>query len=155
MSYTLLVIDMQDGFLRRFYSDEERAKVIAGCRRAVMRAIAHGAEIMDVNYRGSYGPTIPEIRHLWRTYKKLGGSVKKVLKSSDGGGDEVMEAEPQHDEMLACGVNAGACVRSTVWELREGHDQTVYVIAEAIANSWGGCEGDLDYYEQNGMLTTL
>jgi nicotinamidase-related amidase len=159
MSYTLLVIDMQKGFLQGFRYPEEKEKVIEGCRRAVMKAIADGAEILDVNYRGSYGPTIPEIRNLWKGYKKyFKGQVKKVMKCNDGGGDEVMEVtnnDPLNGEFIACGVNAGACVRSTVLELVRDHGKTVYVIGEAVANCWGGCEGDLDYYDENGMLTNL
>lgn len=154
--YTLLVIDMQAGFLNRFEDDEEKQEVIDNCRRVVQKAIADGAEIMDVNYEGSYGPTIPEIRHLWRDYKKyFPGHVKKVMKPYDGGGDQVMEANPQYDEFLACGINAGACVRSTVFELRNGYDQDVYVIAEAVANCWGGKYGDLEWFEENAMLTNM
>ena len=151
--YTLLVIDMQRGFLKGFKHDEEREKVIENCRRAVVKAIADGAEIIDVNYRGSYGPTIGEIRNLWRRYKKLfKGNVKKVVKWSDGGGDEVMEAEPQYFDMLACGINAGACVRFTVLELYKKHKQNVHVIASAVANSWGSCDSDLKYFRNNGIL---
>lgn len=150
--YTLLVIDMQKGFLDRFYSEEKRDTVIQNCRLAVMSAIADGAEIIDVNYRGSYGPTIPEIRHLWRKYKQLGGRVKKVIKYNDGGGDEVMQADPQETEIIACGINAGACVQSTVYELLYHHQQKVSVIASAVANSWGGCSGDLEYLKQRGIL---
>lgn len=150
--YTLLVIDMQEGFLKRFESEEERDRVVHNCRLAVMAAIADGAEIIDVNYRGGYGPTIPEIRHLWRKYKQLGGPVKKAIKAWDGGGNEVMQAEPQGDELLACGINAGACVRSTVFELKEEHDQRVYVLPHAVANSWGGCWGDIDWFERNGLI---
>jgi nicotinamidase-related amidase len=154
--YTLLVIDMQAGFLNRFDDEDEKQEVIDNCRRVVMKAIADGAEIIDVNYIGSYGPTIPEIRNLWRGYKKMfKHNVKKVMKPYDGGGDQVMEADPQYDEFLACGINAGACVRSTVFELRDGHGVDVYVIAEAVANCWGGKDSDLDHFENNAMLTNM
>lgn len=155
--YTLLVIDMQNGFLHDFKYKEEKKKVIQGCKRAVMKAIADGAEILDVNYRGYYGPTIPEIRNLWKVYNKyFKTKVKKVMKSQDGGGDEVMDAtdnDPLNGEFIACGVNAGACVRSTVLDLVHEYGKTVYVIGDAVANCWGGCDSDLEYYDAYGMLT--
>jgi len=154
--YTLLVIDMQEGFLNYFNSGEEKRKAIHGCKRAVLQAIADGAEIIDVNYRGGYGPTIPEIKNLWKKYERMfKGMVKKVVKPRDGGGYEIMAVEPQHDEFLACGINAGACVRSTVFELKNMYHRNVSVIQDAVANSWGNSDSDCMFFKQNGMLTNF
>lgn len=156
--YTLLVIDMQKGFLDQFDSRNNSAakvSVIEGCKRAIRQAIKDGAEIFDVNYRGSYGPTIPALKRLWYKYKKMYPErFKKVVKSWDGGGKEVLAAEPQGDFMLTCGINAGACVYETVRQLRNAHVD-IYVLAEAVANSWGHCEGDLDYYRNINILKSV
>jgi nicotinamidase-related amidase len=153
--YTLVVVDMQPGFLKRFEEyDNTMAKdeVIEGCRRAVVQAIADGAEIIDLNYDSRYGElgtTIPEIQSLWSGYRKL--FKKRVVyleKGRDGGGDVIMENGVAEDEIRVCGINAGACVRDTVWELsnRMIDNQHVVVLADAIANAWNyDCESDIEY----------
>ena len=158
--YTLLVIDMQRGFLERFSNEEEKEKVVDNCRRVVVKAIADGAEIIDVNYRepnyGTYGPTIPEIRNLWERYSKMfKRNVKKIIKDHDGGGFPIIQSEPQHKIFYACGINLGACVAETVDELRHNYDQEVYIIEEAVANCWGGCKSDLMRYERDGILVNM
>ena len=155
--YTLVVIDMQPGFLKRFSEFEnEMAKdeVIEGCRQAVVKAIADGAEIIDLNYDSKYGdlgPTIPEIADLWKGYSKMfKGRVSYLQKSQDGGGDEIMENGVAENEIRVCGINAGACVRDTVWELSQRmiDDQRILVLADAVANAWSySCECDLEYMD--------
>jgi len=155
--YTLVVIDMQPGFLKRFddyNNDMAKDEVIEGVRQAVVKAIADGAEIIDVNYDSRYGdlgPTIPEIASLWSGYRKLFKSrVSYVEKGSDGGGDEIMENGVAENEIRVCGINAGACVRDTVRQLdqRMIDDQRILVIADAVANAWSyGCESDLEYMD--------
>ena len=142
--YTLLVIDMQSEFLDTFRHDDERTNVIAEVQQTVLQAIEDGAEIIDVNYGGyDLDPTITDISMLWKDYNK----VKKVTKRSDGGGEEVMQAKPANTQLRACGINLGACVRSTVYQLRDTHFQEVRVVANAVANSWGNVDDDLDYME--------
>ena len=161
--YTLLVIDMQRGFLERFSNQKEKEKVVDNCRRVVVKAIADGAEIIDINYREPtsgfdmvYGPTIPEIRNLWKRYSKMSKrNVKKIIKDQDGGGFPIIQAEPQHKIFYACGINLGACVSATVDELRHEYDQEVFVIEEAVANCWGECKSDLERYERDGILVNM
>jgi hypothetical protein len=163
--YTLLVIDMQKGFLDRFDEYDNtlaKSEVIRGCQRAVIRAIADGAEIIDVNYSehlGPLGPTIPEIADLWKGYKKLfKGRVSWVEKRSNGGGHEVMRNGIAEDEIRVCGVNAGACVRDTVWELDQKmiDNQHIRVLADAVANCWDyDCSGDLEYLESLDTVECL
>jgi len=141
--YTLLVIDMQTKFLNRFDSYEIKNEVIFRCRQAVLKAIADGAEIIEVKYVGTdgnldyYGNTIEEISNLWKQYKKyFPSAVKTVYKKDDGGGEEVLQAKPQYEDLIVCGINLGACVGETVYQLRK-HKQNVRIIQEAVANSWG------------------
>lgn len=161
--YTVLVIDMQRGFLNRFSNKRNLQTLIANCRRVVVKAIADGAEIIDVNYRDPdkgfglpYGPTIPEIKNLWKHYQKLfKNNVKRVIKHEDNGGFPIMEAQPQHKTLYACGINLGACVGATVDELIEDFDQDVLIIEEAVANCWGGHDEDLQRYEKQGILVNM
>lgn len=155
--YTLVVIDMQSGFLNRFdeYGNTEAKKeVIKGVKRAVVKAIADGAEIIDVNYDSRYGylgPTIPEIADLWKGYRKLFKKrVSYVEKSSDGGGREILANGVAEKEIRVCGINAGACVKSTVCQLDKEmvDDEHILVIADAVANAWSySYEGDLEYMD--------
>lgn len=152
MSYTLLVVDMQRGFLRNFRDDDDADNVVNGVQEAVSQAVKDNAEIIDLNYdyaHASYGPTIAPIRHLWRSYKKENpGKVKKVTKNHDGGGHEVLAAEPAHDNIRVCGINLGACVKETVKEIMANSHFEVEIIEEAVANSWGGVEDDLYQFEE-------
>ena len=160
--YTLLVIDMQPGFLKRFDEYQNtlaKDEVIAGCREKVQQAIADGAQIIDVNYTDNFGPlgaTIPEIADLWKGYKKLfKRRVSKVMKSGDGGGAEI-HPHLQEEQIRVCGINAGACVRDTVWQLSERciDNEHIRVYADAVANAWNyDCEGDLAYMNDFACTT--
>ena len=158
--YTLVVVDMQPGFLKRFEdykNDEVKNEVIKGCQLAVIEAIADGAEIIDLNYdnrHGELGPTIPEIADLWKGYKKLFKKrVSYVEKGRDGGGEELHRNGIAENEIRVCGINAGACVKETVIELALNFGHDVSVISSAVGNAWtDSCEQDLDHMEMYAVI---
>lgn len=114
MSFTLLVIDMQD-----YFSASHSERVQRACIREIKRAIREKATIIYVEYEG-YGPTIPQLTDVTSSAKYR--KAYHVIKDDDDGGQEVIDfLKEKHLPRLklrVCGVNTDYCVLATTRSLQ-------------------------------------
>lgn len=127
--YTLVIVDMQTGFID---SDHDFA-VISGVIRAIKKAKKNLSDIIVVEYSGS-GKTLPDIMRTLRGYRK----VHRVQKHKDDGSVPVLRNIRRNGlglNLRVCGVNLDACVRRTVWGLVEKSAAEVKVLKQATNSS--------------------
>lgn len=131
MSYSLIVIDMQEDF---FVTPD--LEVTKNVQREVRDAVEAGADIIYVEY--SYcGPTLPVITAMSDGYNKN----FYVTKSDDNGSKEIYERVKEYklydNYFKVTGVNTDCCVRSTVLGLCDRFPKArVEVINDACASLW-------------------
>lgn len=127
ISRTLIIIDMQDDFM----------KAGSACLRHVLHEItlakARGAGIVILEYQDC-GKTAKEIRQMLEGYKNKVTAVKM----KNGGGEEFFAVAERKrfntGKVRVCGVNRAWCVKDTVKELLDkGVDVEV-----AINATWCG-----------------
>ena len=106
--YTLVVVDMQPKFVA---SQNERT--IKMVQKEIKMAMDNKCPIVFLEYE-EYGPTDKRLKEVIKGYKKC----KFVKKRMDDGSDYVIRICNLHKYPLnnfrVCGVNTGACVKSTV-----------------------------------------
>jgi nicotinamidase-related amidase len=141
----LIIIDMQYEFKR------SAEKVVEAVCEVAKEAIAAHETIVLVEYACDlvwHGHkeqececrTFDEIMAILNGYDKL----VRVVKSTDGGGDEVIEAVESFPPVVdVCGVNTNACVRETVVRLATRVSDTEFVLLVNACNStWHGQSPD-------------
>lgn len=148
MNYSLVVIDMQDYFLKNVLQKHD--DIIQKCKAEIIKAINDKAQIIFLEYDG-YGETISELKEIVtdHCYDKL----LQVTKADDDGGDELLNALIKFNlpiHIKVCGVNTDCCVYDTVsgflHEMKGmpasyAEISNVQVIIDACASSWDHKEG--------------
>lgn len=139
MSYTLVVVDMQDKF-----PASNGPTIVSNCQREISKAIRDGAGIIFLEYSG-YPATKKEIFDLVDGYNL----ARSTVKCCDDGSLEAQNVINEHnlnkDYIKVCGVNTDYCVRSTVEGLRELYPFAfIEVIADACDSSWDHSTGLLN-----------
>lgn len=130
MKTALVVIDMQEQF------KETARPVLPKVRRAIRHAKAEGWPIVHLFYGGirMSEDGIPPIHGLRAAL--LNPSVIQVEKEDDGGGDELCDALYRHsvevDRVVFAGVNATACVASTVAGFARNRPDVECIVSEAV-----------------------
>lgn len=149
--YALVIVDMQPKF-----KASNDIRCIANCVREVRKAIECGATIIVLEYsrRGNERghKTHEAIRKLVQAYE----NSFFIIKNEDDGSHAIyaqdVKLDPDNLHFRLCGVNLGACVRSTAIGLREYFpDAHIEIIADAVnqpkewEKSYGG-------YENHGFI---
>jgi nicotinamidase-related amidase len=139
MSYTLVVVDMQDTF-----PASRNRRVRANCKREIMLAMERGADIIFVEYIGQ-GPTIPSLVRLTDSYHR----VFFTRKSTDDGSKEVTKTIKDNrlksKRIKIVGVNTNCCVLETVSGLSSRMKKSsLEVMAKA-------CNSSSRYYHLDGL----
>lgn len=111
-SEALVVIDMQPGFGSSY-------PIIKKVAKEIKRAVKLGHHIIVVEY-GGFQQTWPYLRSLMKNYD----NQTFVEKCTDGGGHDILELIkcanlPDFSKFRLCGVNFGACVKRTAWQLAD------------------------------------
>lgn len=134
MSYTLVVVDMQDTF-----SAANDARVRLNCSKEITKAMSAKAAIIFVEYSGQ-GPTLPGLTNLTIGYDL----VFTTIKSGNDGSREVESVindnDLPNDNIKVIGVNTDYCVLETVFGLSENMDPAKL---QVIANA---CWSDYDHH---------
>ena len=130
----LVIIDMQIHFCTS--EDESTQKA---CIREIKRAKRRNMPIIFLEYEG-FGATQPDLMQALGVYKK----VKTLTKSTDSGSDEIssllLRQWTSIQTLRICGVNAGACVISTIRGLQWGKKFELIAVADAINCLYAGKE---------------
>ena len=138
MSYSLIIIDMQE-----YFDAACDYRTQMACRKAIRKAMKDDAAILLVEYRGC-GKTAATLAGLLDGYK----NAHVVKKSNDDGGKEVVrklrrEKLPR-GTIRVCGVNTDACVEDTVRGImRNMRKRTpeIQVLANACNSNYSHREG--------------
>ena len=135
MDKTLIIIDMQP-----FFDTANDPNTIKEVIKLVKQANKRGSPIIVVEYNDLY----EEIEHNC-TIASIMTEVKKnkhfiiVSKDRDDGSQEIIQAAKDHGISLKytqiCGVNTGACVRSTVEGLAGCKPNYTFEIVSAACNA--------------------
>jgi len=133
MSYTLVVVDMQDSF-----NAANEPNVRNNIEREIKKAMAVKAAVIFLEYSGM-GPTIPRLTRLTDGYERGFSAIKN---HNDGSRqvENLIDAHnlPRH-KIKVTGVNTDYCVRETVFGLAANMKPTrLQVIADA-------CWSDYDH----------
>jgi nicotinamidase-related amidase len=128
----LVIIDMQPEFCYAAKS------IIPQVVKAIEKAKKEQKEILLIEYAykdSSHTRTYREILQTVSTYK----NKKVVYKYSDDGSKEIMQILEKRKVIIdVCGVNLGACVRSTVKGLlRNTNIQRINILKKAVNDEWG------------------
>lgn len=130
----LVVIDMQDDFLRKLRK-EDREELVSCVVELVKKARAENRPIVLVTYKGS-GPTLYDIQKHLKGYLLL----YRVPKTDNDGSEELnklfdtLRVKPK--TLTVCGVNLSHCVLETVSGLI-ARGYKCRVVKESTANSDG------------------
>ena len=130
MSYSLIVVDMQD----YFYASRGK-RVRKACIREIKQAMQDQATILYVEYSPeNYGPTIPQLTNI--TNKAKYKKVYHVSKYDNDGGQEVVDFLTKKHlpkmNLRVCGVNTNYCVRATVSGIHhKSPNSNIHVVADA------------------------
>src|SRR5574337_1932066 len=132
MSYSLIVVDMQDYFLA-----SRLKRVQNNCIREIKKAMDDNATIVFVEFDG-YGPTIPQLTSLVKNkkYKKS----HTVLKNMDDGGQPIhkllVKRHLPRRNLKVCGVNTQYCVLSTIEGLMSRlKESSIEVVGDEIGRA--------------------
>jgi nicotinamidase-related amidase len=138
--HTLVVVDMQPSW----FTDAGKDKVIAGCKRAIKKAMRNKNPIIFVEWDGDRHPTTPKLTDLTDGYKR----AFTVAKACQDGSPQVVglieKKRLPKRVVRVCGVNTTACVLSTVGGLREKLNSTLHVLEDAVGGHW-----DDNWYAQH------
>ena len=133
MSYSLIVIDMQEYFEAACDTETQRA-----CKKAIRKAMKDNATILLVEYRGC-GRTAATLAGLVDGYK----NAHVVKKSDDNGGYEVVrklrKKRLPRSTLRICGVNTDACVEATVYGIKKNMKNRLPEI-QVLADACNSCE---------------
>lgn len=132
--YTLVVIDMQDGFNPDNYA-------ISKIKKHIIKAKIDNMPIMFVEYHDyqeedDYGSTIYELVKLTSKYKK----TYYVSKYDDNGSFEIKSAVEKYKlnkNLNICGINTDACVKRTVMGLSNNKYLKINVFSDACHSEYG------------------
>lgn len=131
MSYTLVIVDMQNEFRAA-----NGKTIIANCKREIKRAMKDNAAIIFLEYYGN-GPTKSVLSNLVDGYEWTWTETK----DEDDGSLEVAVLIRKYDLdkklIKVCGVNTDCCVKATVSGLTARFlNSSIEVIADACASDW-------------------
>lgn len=142
MSWTLVIIDMQDGF-----HSAKNPYTIKNIQKEIRKAIKHKVGIIVVEYEG-FGRTLWKLRSLLDTYE----DVVYVSKYTDDGGrevyDEIISNRFNRRKLKICGVNSDACVCETALTLANDLPYTKVEVVEDACNS-SNVESDNFYWVED------
>ncbi len=135
MSYTLVVVDLQE----QFVAPNENKKLITNCIREIKKARDNQAKIILVEYYGC-GRILPVIQAAASRYD---GTVYVTKHYDDGSNEIISKLDPMYSSKLKiCGVNTECCIIQTVVglskKLRSG--SVIEVVHDACATSFGYVE---------------
>jgi nicotinamidase-related amidase len=141
--YTLLVIDMQPGFLS-FWDNTSSKHVRSNCLREVNKAIQDKATIVFVEFEGS-GDTISELLTPISESNYL--DFHRVYKAWDDCTFAFAKASAKFNipttHLRVCGVNTDCCVKHSVLGLSSFYPRsTIEVVSDAC---------DSDFSHQSGL----
>lgn len=133
----LLIIDVQSPFVLNF---DKYRRLIWACQREIRRSMRKNEEIIFVEYAG-YNPTHKVLTDLVASYD----NAHYIIKFNDGGADEIDShiylSGLKVPTFRYCGVNASACVRSTIKGLKQKRSywgSKFIAIADAIDDVYSG-----------------
>lgn len=106
--YTLVVVDMQDGFVAA-----RGKKVQDQTKRAIKNAMKDRASIIFVEFAGQ-GPTYPCLTQLTKTYDKVHTVVKQGWDGSRESMEVIKKFKLSSKRFKVCGVYTECCVDATV-----------------------------------------
>ena len=125
----LIIVDMQT-----YFTTARDKSTIKNVKKLIKEFIDKRRPIIVLEYYFDYrniGHTLPCLTKILDSYDE----TRYVRKSDDDGADEVLECLEQNcwkvEKFKVCGVNIGACVRSTVETLTYQYNQTVEVVKKA------------------------
>lgn len=132
--YTLIVIDMQEGF-----HSARGKRVRENCRAEIEQAVRDNAHIIFLEWH-LYQKTFPELT------KDLHDNVVFLSKSEDDGSRQIereVRLNKRPTSFKVCGINTDCCVRATVEGLTARFPMSrIEVIGRACASDW---------YHNNGI----
>lgn len=145
MSYSIVVIDMQNIFLKNVLKID--SDIIQKCKRELIKAINDNAQIIFLEFR-RHGPTTKELTSLLKEYKYE--KYISVSKEFDDGSKDLLNVILKNNlphNIKVCGVNTDCCVYDTVSgylhamtnhknEFKDSNEFNVKVIIDACASSW-------------------
>jgi nicotinamidase-related amidase len=146
MDYSLVIVDMQTGFVAA-----NSRKTLKNCKREIRKAIKDDANIIFVEYNGC-GRTIKELTEITDkiAYKKKFVAIKR----KNSGAKIILKTmkknnipTTKHTNFRVCGVNTDACVLETVEDLARALRQRSYnieVILSACNSSYSHKDGVSD-----------
>jgi hypothetical protein len=125
----LIIVDMQN-----YFRTARDRSTISNVKKLIKEFIEKRRPIIVLEYYfedKNIGHTLPCLTKILDDYYE----TRYVRKSDDDGAAEVMECLEQNcwkvEKFKVCGVNIGACVRSTVETLTYEYNQTVEVVKKA------------------------
>lgn len=129
---TLVIVDMQDDFIRRNHEQ----KLVPIICRLITHAKQQKWAVILVEYYG-FGNTNKDIREAVKNYPH----IKTVIKKEWDGGKEVVDCINRHPSwslnLLICGIYGNQCVSYTVAGLFDASDLVeVDIITDAVSPSY-------------------
>ena len=136
ISYILVVVDMQEHFLRYFNSDgyPEKSFVIENCKKLINKAMKDNNPIIFLEFKGC-GETIPELSDLAKDYEHKYVGIKETCSGADQIKEIVDRYNLQSKYLMISGIWTDQCVLSSVSGLRSKYpDSHISVIANACGS---------------------
>ncbi len=148
--HTLVIVDMQPSWFTPAGEDN----VIAGCRRAIQRAMRNKNPVIFVEWDGKTHPTASELTTLTDGYNR----TFTLAKTCQDGSPQVVELMKKKRLpkriVRVCGVNTTACVLATVKGLREKLSSTLHVLEDAVGGHWDDNWFNGYYKGINNLIST-